>query len=293
MAHGIMFHHFHDDRHPRGQGAMSAQELDRMIRHLGPERILPARQWQARAEAGTLGAADLCLTFDDNLRCQFDVAVPVLRHHGLTAFWFVYTSVLHGQRERVELYRLFRTLHYPSPDAFHEAFGAAVLAGPHRDRAAARLADFTPGDYLGAFPFYTDGDRTFRFLRDEVLGPARYFEVMDGLMADVDVSALADGLWMTAADLRALHAQGHVIGLHSHTHPTRLGELPAAAQRAEYAANHAALGGPARRAAHGHVPPVQLVLGRHRRRAGRAGRPPRLPGQHGGRVEPRPVRTPA
>ncbi len=243
MAHGIMFHHFHDDRHPRGQGAMSAEELDEMIWHLGPERILPARQWQARAESGTLAPNDLCLTLDDNLQCQFDVALPVLRHHGLTAFWFVYTSVLDGQPERVELYRLFRTLHYPTVETFHDVFLDAVLRGPNRERALEQLDGFTPARYLREFPFYTDGDRTFRFLRDEVLGPARYFEVMDGLMAGVDAAALARGLWMGAAELRQLHAEGHVVGLHSHTHPTRVGELSAAGQMVEYAANHGTLTG--------------------------------------------------
>ena len=241
MAHGIMFHHFWDDTHPRGQGAMSADELERMIRRLGPDRILPPREWQRRAEAGALAADNLCLTFDDNLRCQFDVAVPVLRRFGLAAFWFVYTSVLQGKLERLELYRLFRTLRYPSPEAFHEAFLAVVLAGPDADPARRRLATFRPADHLRDFPFYTDGDRTFRFVRDEVLGPARYFDVMDRMMAGVDTAALARGLWMGAAELRTLHAEGHVIGLHSHTHPTRLGALPAAGQRAEYAANHAVL----------------------------------------------------
>ena len=241
MAHGIMFHHFCDATHPRGQGAMSAGELERMVRHLGPDRILPAREWQRRAEAGTLGGGDLCLTFDDNLRCQFDVAAPVLRRLGLTAFWFVYTSVLQGRVERLELYRFFRTVRYPSPDAFHDAFLAAVLDGPDEDAARRRLAGFRPAEYLRDFPFYTDGDRTFRFVRDEVLGPARYRGVMDRMMAGEDLAALGRGLWMGRAELRQLHAEGHVVGLHSHTHPTRLGELPAADQRAEYAANHAAL----------------------------------------------------
>jgi peptidoglycan/xylan/chitin deacetylase (PgdA/CDA1 family) len=243
MAHGIMFHHFCDDRHPRGQGAMSADELDRMIRYLGPTRILPARQWQARAEAGTLGPDDQCLTFDDNLRCQFDVAVPVLRRYGLTAFWFVYTSVLQGKVERLELCRLFRTVHFPTTEAFYEAFFAQVNGGPDGDEVRRRLARFRPADHLRDFPFYTDADRTFRFVRDDVLGPARYFDVMDRMMAGLDVAAMARGLWMDASNLKTLHRDGHVIGLHSHTHPTRIGSLPADEQRSEYAVNHTVLTG--------------------------------------------------
>ena len=81
-----MFHHFHDGRHPAGQGSLSAHELADVIRFLGPARILPAREWLTRALAGTFDRGDLCLTFDDNLRCQYDVALPVLRHRIITNF---------------------------------------------------------------------------------------------------------------------------------------------------------------------------------------------------------------
>jgi peptidoglycan/xylan/chitin deacetylase (PgdA/CDA1 family) len=187
----------------------------------------------------------LCLTFDDNLRCQFDVALPVLRRQGITAFWFVYTSVLQGNLERLELYRLFRTLHYPAVERFYDAFFAAVFASGLGAAAAERLHGFRPADYLREFPFYSDADRSFRFVRDEVLGEPRYFEVMDGMMAarGVNPRELSRELWMDEAALRTLHGQGHVIGLHSHTHPTRLGELPAEQQRNQYATNHAILSG--------------------------------------------------
>src|SRR5689334_18171562 len=111
-----MFHHFHSEAlgHPRGQGSLSAGELADLIDYVGRERILPPDEFLRRSRAGRLRPGDLCLTFDDNLRCQFDVAYPVLRDLGLTAFWFVYSSVLDGASERLELYRLFRTTHFES-----------------------------------------------------------------------------------------------------------------------------------------------------------------------------------
>lgn len=146
--HGIMFHHFCDAHYPHGQGAISAADLRRIIQYLGPEKILPARDWLRRATANQLRPWDLCLTFDDNLRCQYDVAVPVLREFGLTAFFFVYTSVLR---------------HNPDP--------------------------------------------------------------------------LANTLSMTEDHLRDLHAEGHVIGLHSDTHPAQIGYLPPTLQELEYQTN--------------------------------------------------------
>ncbi len=125
-AYGIMFNHFHDDRHPRGQGAISAAEFARMLDHIGRERILPAEEWMRRSIAGELGESDICLTFDDALRCQYDIAVPVLRELGLTAFWFFYASVFEGNVEPLEVYRHFRTTQFASMDAFYEQFSAAA-----------------------------------------------------------------------------------------------------------------------------------------------------------------------
>jgi peptidoglycan/xylan/chitin deacetylase (PgdA/CDA1 family) len=239
QPHGIMFHHFYDATHPRGQGAMSARELEELILSLGTKRILPAREWVDRAAAGTLSPNHLCLTFDDNLRCQFDVAYPVLKKFGLTAFWFVYTSVLQGKLERLELYRQFRTLYFSSVDSFYDAFIRAVECSDGGRRILKHLAGFNPRTYLAQFPFYTESDRQFRFLRDEVLGPDAYHRVMDELFVtmNVDVRELSRGLWMDEACLRQLHADGHVIGLHSHTHPTRVEHLSAAEQRREYSTN--------------------------------------------------------
>lgn len=85
----IRLHTFCGGRWAPSPGALDADALRRLIEQVGPDRILPAGDWLARAEAGLLEPDDVCLSFDGNLRCQFDVAVPVLREFDLTAFWFV------------------------------------------------------------------------------------------------------------------------------------------------------------------------------------------------------------
>jgi peptidoglycan/xylan/chitin deacetylase (PgdA/CDA1 family) len=241
--HGVMFHHFHSEVHPPGQGSISAQALRAMIQQLGPERILSAREFLARHLRGTLQPTDLCLSFDDALRCQFDVALPVLKEFNLTAFWFVYTSVLQGQIEPLEIYRHFRMNCFPNVNAFYREFEQAVERSDHADLAAMLMDEFNPRSYLAGFPFYSDEDRRFRFLRDEVLGPARYHAVMAQLIneKDFDVKSAARGLWMDDRCVRELHSGGHVIGLHTHTHPTRVEHLSADDQRNEYYDNFAYL----------------------------------------------------
>jgi peptidoglycan/xylan/chitin deacetylase (PgdA/CDA1 family) len=242
-----MFHHFHDDGqaggHRRGHGSLSAAQLRAIIRAIGPGRILPSGEFLMRAIAGQLRDHHVCLTFDDNLMCQYDVAVPVLEEFDLTAFWFVCTSVMEGNIERPELYRHFRMSHYDTADDFYAAFFVWLHESKHWESAERALRTFDPRFYLASYPFYTEGDRRFRFIRDEVLGPGAYSDVMNEMLKDAgyDVRAAAKTLWMSDAEVRSLHDAGHVIGLHSHTHPMRLSRLSDDEQRYEYRANHAHL----------------------------------------------------
>ena len=242
-AHGIMFHHFCDDRHPRGQGAISADELAAMIRFLGQDRILSAQEWMRRALENTLQPEDLCFTFDDGLRCQYEIARPVLEDFGIKAFWFVYSSILEGSLERMEIYRYFRTTHFADVDDFYAAFFDAVITMKHSQRLRDPHARFDPRTYLVNVAFYSENDRHFRFVRDEVLGPAAYQWIMDAMIErmGLELKELAADLWLDAAALRDLHATNHVIGLHSHTHPTRIVRMTDAEQRREYTDNHSIL----------------------------------------------------
>lgn len=237
-AHGLMFHHFYDDRHFRAQGAIDQADLAAMIEQLGPERFVPAETWAALARSGKL-TDQLCVTFDDSLQCQYDVALPVLRRFALTGFWFVYTAPIVGEMEMLEIHRKFRCTRFDSVDAFYEGFFAEIERSPHAGAVRDALAGFVPGAYLADFPFYSDSDRRFRFVRDRVLGPGGYHDVMDRMLdaAGVDLQAFAADLWLTAEHLRTLAAEGHVIGLHSHSHPTDLAGLDPDAQRRQYRRN--------------------------------------------------------
>jgi peptidoglycan/xylan/chitin deacetylase (PgdA/CDA1 family) len=237
-AYGIMFHHFHDDQHPRVQGSISASDLVELIDHIGRDKILRPDEWMRRALKGNLRDNDICLTFDDALRCQYDIAFPVLRDMGLTAFWFVYSSVFEGNIEPLEVYRYFRTTSFDCIDDFYNDF-FQLTKNKFHDEYVDKLRDFRPDSYLAAFPFYTTNDRIFRYLRDDVLGPERYHLVMGEMLAasGFNGGAIAKQLWMTDEHLLNLHDEGHLIGLHSYSHPTRLAELSRGKQREEYRKN--------------------------------------------------------
>jgi len=238
-----MFHHFHNDEHPQGQGAICADEFRKIIEFAGVKNILPAQDWLDRFESGKLKKNHVCLTLDDGLRCQLDIALPVLEEYGLTGFWMIYSSILLGKIEKLEIYRFFRTTFFKNIDLFYEDFFNETRNSNLGRKIEEKLSCFTPSEYRKEYRFYTDNDRTFRYLRDHILTESEYDLMMEKIMdkKGADKNIISKNLWVDRGDLTKLQSQGHLIGLHSHTHPTRIDLLSYQKQKVEYEKNHEVL----------------------------------------------------
>ncbi|MCI9396566.1 MAG: polysaccharide deacetylase family protein [Lachnospiraceae bacterium] len=238
-AHGIMYHHFHDNqKHIVGQGSISAETFNDMLDFYGKDHnIIGAGEFLQKSEAGTLSPADVCLTFDDGLLCQYDVAYPVMKDRGLTAFWFIYTSPLNGVIEKIELYRHFRFSKFSDIEDFYSAFFNIVAAND--PEAMAAIHSFDPDQYLKEFPFYTPNDKRFRYMRDRVLGVSKYNMTMDKMLEtyQYDIEKNSQILWLNADHIKNLRKQGHIIGLHSYSHPTVMSDKSYLEQSREYTTN--------------------------------------------------------
>jgi len=237
-AHGIMFHHFYDDKHINGQGAISANQLENIIQYYG-NNILSADEWFNKAKTNSLDDKDVCLTFDDALLCQYDIALPVLEKHKLTAFWFVYSSVLVGGIENLEVYRKFRTVYFSDIEEFYNKFFSTLAKTEYYDGITQSLKSYSHDSYKH-YPFYSQNDTKFRFIRDTSLGVDKYNHVMDLMMKsyNIDVNVFSSDLWMNIEHIQKLNSNGHIIGLHSHSHPTQLSKLSVIEQEKEYTQNY-------------------------------------------------------
>lgn len=244
VPHGIMFHHFHGTSHHRGQGSISAGEFERILRFLGPARILGPEEWIRRSSGGTLAPEDLCITFDDGLLCQYDVALPVLDKLGIKAFWFVYSAVFEKVTVKLEIYRKFRSTRFEGVQQFYEAFFAKVAQSALAGKAE-QVGNYDIARFRADNPLYSSGDARYQILRDRVLSRSEFEALVDAMIVEAGTSLeeLSVGLWMNDTHLAALSGHGHEVGLHSYSHPTVLGDLPAAEQEREYRRNHAHIAG--------------------------------------------------
>ncbi len=234
-----MFHHFHGENHPKVQGSIDSIEFEQILSWLEQNyNLLSADVFLDRFLKEKLGQGDICLSFDDALLCQFEIAVPILAKKDLSSFFFVYSSILTGNPDYLEIYRYFRTTCFTNIDDFYSKFFELVKVsiGPIYSENMTR---FSKSNYLVAYPFYSWNDRWFRFLRDNVLGRNAYSEIMSQLMIkeNFDPVDCFSKLWMGSNEIKQISCDGHLVGLHSHSHPTKMSDLTFYEQKHEYETN--------------------------------------------------------
>ena len=87
IFHGIMFHHFHDDKiHKKNQGSISQNEFYNLVKFIGRKNILNADDFFVRYKENKLTEKNVCFTFDDAIKSQYDIALPVLEDFKIKVF---------------------------------------------------------------------------------------------------------------------------------------------------------------------------------------------------------------
>ena len=121
--HGIMFHHFHDNGlHSKGQGSIDKDDLYKIINFIGRKNILNADVFYEKLKNNKLKNNDVCFTFDDAVKCQIDIALPVLEELKIKSFFFVYTSMFQSKPDNLEFFRYFRMNYFDTIDDFYNYF---------------------------------------------------------------------------------------------------------------------------------------------------------------------------
>ncbi len=237
--HAVMFHHFHSDIHPEGQGSISADDFASMVDWISERcNLISAHEYYEKALSRRLHDGDVCLSFDDGLLCQYDIAAPILDDRKLGAFFFIYSSPMQGEPDLLEVFRYFRTIEFETIDDFYREFFKQVEFDTLPNYRAT-YERFKCSNYLLDFSFYSENDRWFRYLRDQVMGKILYESTMLRLMnvKNFDIGAVLARLWVTPTHIKELSASNHIVGLHSYSHPTIIHQLAPSIQVDEYKKN--------------------------------------------------------
>ena len=235
--HGIMFHHFHDDGiHTKTQGSIDKDDFYRIINFIGRNNILDADIFFEKYMSNKLKENEVCLTFDDAIKCQIDIALPILEDLKIKSFFFVYTSVFEGNPDNLEVFRYFRNNYFKSIDEFYENF-YKILDTDLKSFFEKNINKIKETKIK--FPFYTIEDIKFRLVRDNFLTKSQYEENTFSLIQEkqLNYKDFYQKIFFQKSDLQTLNNLGHLIGLHTHTHPTLLEKLNYDEQKNEYEKN--------------------------------------------------------
>lgn len=239
---GIMFHYFHDQsKNIKCQGSLSASDLVDIIEFSKKKfRLLDANEYVILAEKNKLEPDMACLTFDDGLLCQYEVAMPVLNHYGISAFWFIYTMPFmeDEKRDKLEIYHYFRNAYFDTITEFYNAFFDYLKKTKFflEYNISGEIKSFKPERYRPDCEFYTYDDRLFRYIRSNIL-KMDYHVIMEQMMNSYGFNYKTADLWIKPEQLKNMAQSGQVIGLHTHTHNTDLCSLTYDEQKREWEEN--------------------------------------------------------
>ncbi len=232
--HGIMFHHFHDDKkHTKSQGSISKDDLNELIKFIGRKNILNADIFFEKFKENKLKENEVCLTFDDAIKSQIDVALPVLEDLKIKSFFFVYTSLFDGKPDNLEIFRYFRTNYFNNIDDFYIEFYKFLKKDLNN---FFKKEEKNINNIKIKLPHYSINDIKFRIVRDIFLKKNEYEKIIFLMMKEKNFESkqFYSRLFFEDEDLKKLDKLGHLIGLHSHNHPTVIEKLNYEEQKKEY-----------------------------------------------------------
>lgn len=160
-------------------------------------QVLPLDDALSRLAEGTLPSRALCITFDDGYLDNIEVALPILRRHGLVATFFIASGLINGGR------------------MMHDTVIETVR------RLPSQSVDLT---WMG-LGIRSIGDIGSRLsLIDEIVRKVKYLPFAERSetcrrLAAMVAEELPSDLMMSSEQIRALKHAGMRIGAHTHEHP--------------------------------------------------------------------------
>lgn len=194
----LIFHRVLPEPDPLLPGEVDARRFDALMGWIKDWfQVLPLAEAVERLRRGRLPARAAAITFDDGYADNHEVALPILRRHGLSATFFIAVGFLDGGR----------------------MFNDTVIETVRR--CAVPVLDLTP---LGLGRHDLGSIEARRQAVPALLGRIKYqplaqrLETVEAMVAIAGV-VLPDDLMMTARQVKGLHEAGMGIGAHTVRHP--------------------------------------------------------------------------
>ena len=228
-----MFHNFHDRNHKRIQGSISKDQFVKILKYVGRKNILDSNIFLEKINENKQKTREVCLTFDDGIKNQIEIILPVLEDMKIKSSFFVHSSIFQNKIDFLEVFRYFRNTFYKHINEFYLDFYKELDTNFNNffNKNSKLILNIKKKS-----SFYSFEDIKFRLIRDNYLGYSKYKEAMIQLMekSRFDYKKIYKELVFNKKDLKLLADLGHIVGSHSHSHPVDMSKLSYDKQMKEY-----------------------------------------------------------
>lgn len=226
----LMLHHFHDNKkHFKTQGSFSKDQFYKLLKKIGIKNILSPNNFLEKIKNGKLKNNQTCITFDDGIKSQFDIAYPLIKDLNLKAFFFIYSSIFDKKINFLELNRYFREIYYKNVDEYYIEF-YKILERKYSILKINKIIKNNQKKITNLkkiYKFYSLSDLKFRFIRDNIIDKKNFNQINLALFKkkNFDYKMMNEKIYINKNDLKVLSKDNNTIGLHSHSHPTNFNKL--------------------------------------------------------------------
>tara|TARA_B100000963_G_scaffold349400_1_gene358424 strand:- start:1460 stop:2407 length:948 start_codon:yes stop_codon:yes gene_type:complete len=239
---GIMFHYFHDKKFFKSTpGSIDSDYLVKIIKKIGQTNILDPLEFIEKIKNRNIKPNQTCFTFDDSLKCQYKIALPILKKFKIKSFFFITTSIFTKKPNLMEINRFFRDNFYKSLKAFYSEFYYELFKFFPKNKIKRFIERNSPkiSEYKKIYPFYNLEDLKFRYIRDQFLKKNEYDMIMKLLFKKkrFNYKKKIKDLYMNKNDIKKISKEGHLIGLHSHQHHSSISNLSFQKQKRDFSTN--------------------------------------------------------
>ena len=209
----------------KGQGSITKDQLVKILKFVGLRNIISPHDFYEKLKKKKLKDNEVCLTFDDCLKSTYEVAYPVLNELKLKGFFFIPTVAFENKINLLEVYRYFRINYFENLNIFYKFFFSKLSTT--KLKKFLDLKEKKIKKIKRIYKFYSLNDIKFRLVRNELLSVKKYDSIMLEMFKEKNFNAKSNlnKIFINKKEIREVHKNNNIIGLHSHTHPNLIQKL--------------------------------------------------------------------
>lgn len=232
----VLFHHFHDKKlFYKSPGSLEKKKFSQFVK-FNKKKISSSKNFLENFDKKK---KLISLSFDDGLKCQYNLALPVLEKAKIKAFFFIPTSIFNNKKLSFEVIRYLKYKYFSDVNKFYKIFIDHINKNQKLKKKIKKNTNKLFNKIKTESPYYTKLDIEHKIIRDYLITENDYNKVILSIIKKkkINIKKIHKKLFMSKKNISKLFKLGHTIGLHSHSHNFQFHKLNYNQELREYKKN--------------------------------------------------------